>query len=392
MKNLKLTGGLLSAAFVAVLLAFASPDDLMTKLVSQLDKWRSDHPQEKVYLHFDKSSYAVGDDIWFKAYVTIGSKHQLSALSEILNVDLIDENDSVKRSIKLPLSSGLARGDFALADSMKEGNYRIRAYTNWMRNEDEAYFFDKTITVVNSINNNVFTNTSFTYATLNGRQKVSAHITYTDINGEPYAGKEVSYHVELNGRQVAKGKGITDNKGGLDAAFVNNTANMAATGNIITTIKYAEKKTAEKTIIIKAMSNKVDVQFFPESGSLVNGVNSNVAFKAVGADGLGVDVQGTIVDGQNNKVASFSSSHLGMGVFKLNPATGENYKARINFPDGSEGVFDFPKATDDGYVLAIDNQEEDDLTIKITPGRNMMTNPAPTNGLVLVAQSGGEIY
>jgi uncharacterized protein YfaS (alpha-2-macroglobulin family) len=103
----------------------------------------NEHPQEKVYLQFDKPSYAIGDDIWFKAYVTIGNKHQLSALSEILNVDLIDENDSVKRSIKVPLIGGLANGDFALADSMQEGNYRIRAYTNWMRNETMLTFLIK---------------------------------------------------------------------------------------------------------------------------------------------------------------------------------------------------------------------------------------------------------
>src|ERR1700712_5021787 len=132
MKNKQLFAGLLAAVVATAMLSFTGPaDDLLHKMVDQLYKWRADHPQEKVYLQFDKPSYAIGDDIWFKAYVTIGSKHQLSAFSEILNVDLIDENDSVKRSIKLPLSSGLAAGDFALADSMKEGSYHIRAYTNW---------------------------------------------------------------------------------------------------------------------------------------------------------------------------------------------------------------------------------------------------------------------
>ncbi|WP_184550038.1 TonB-dependent receptor [Mucilaginibacter sp. FT3.2] len=393
MKNKQLSIGLLLTVIATAILGFTGPgDDLLHKLVDQLYKWRADHPQEKVYLQFDKPSYAIGDDIWFKAYVTIGSKHQLSALSEILNVDLIDENDSVKRSIKLPLISGLASGDFALADSMAEGNYRIRAYTNWMRNESDAYFFDKTITVVNGINNVVFTKTAFTYSVVNSRQKVNAVINYTNINGEPYVAKEVSYHVALNGKVVFKGKGITDDKGNINADFINTTADMAATGQIITTIKYADKKTAEKIIAVKAVSNKVDVQFFAEGGNLINGVNSKMAFKAVGADGLGVDIKGAVVDDQNQQVATFSSSHLGMGVFKLTPYGGKTYKAHVTYADGSEGVFDLSKGIDNAYALDIDDSFDDDIAVKILPGKDLLDGAAPTSGLILVAQSQGEIY
>jgi hypothetical protein len=203
----RLSVGILITFIIGATLAFIKPDDeLVTKIIAQLDKWRAEHPQEKVYLHFDKPSYAIGEDIWFKAYVTIGSEHKLSAYSETLNVDLIDDKDSVKRSLKLPLTAGLTVGDFALSDTMAEGNYRIRAYTNWMRNEGEAYFFDRTITVVNSISNRVFTKTAYIYSTLNGKQKVTAVITYTDLNGIAYVNKPVNYEVEINGKSISRGK------------------------------------------------------------------------------------------------------------------------------------------------------------------------------------------
>jgi hypothetical protein len=393
MKYKKISLGLLVTVIVTVALGFTGPgDELLGKLVDQLYKWRALQPQEKVYLHLDKPYYAIGDDIWFKAYVTIGSKHQLSAFSDILNVDLIDENDSVKRSIKLPLSSGLANGDFALPDTMQEGNYRIRAYTNWMRNAGEAYFFDKTITIVNGINNTVFTKTNYTYSSQNGKQKVNTVINYTDLSGMPYAGNEVSYRVELNGKTVFKGKGITNDKGNLDVAFINSTNNAAASGFIIANIKLADKKIVTKVVPIKAVSNKIDVQFFPESGNLVNGINSKIAFKAVGADGLGVNIKGNIVDGQNQVVTALGSAHLGMGVFALKPESGKTYKAHIIYEDGSEGDFDLPKATDNAYVLSIDNSKDDDLIVKILPGAGLLNSATPTEGLLLVAQSSGEIY
>ncbi|WP_183564455.1 carboxypeptidase-like regulatory domain-containing protein [Mucilaginibacter sp. SP1R1] len=392
MKYKKVPVVLLIALVSTVILGFKGPgDDLLGKLVDQLYKWRANHPQEKVYLHLDKPYYAVGDDIWFKAYVTIGSKHQLSAFSEILNVDLIDEHDSVKRSLKLPLISGLANGDFALPDTMKEGNYRIRAYTNWMRNEGEAYFFNKTISIVSVIHNTVFTKTAYTYSTQNGKQRVDALINYTDLNGNPYAGNEVTYRIELNNRSVFKSKGVTDDKGNLNASF-STSLNLTASGHIITNIKLTDKRVITRTVPIKAISNKIDVQFFPESGSLVNSIGSKVAFKAVGADGLGTDVKGNIVDEQNQVVTTFNSTHLGMGVFTLRPQSGKSYKAHMVYADGSEGSFDIPKAVDNAYVLSIDNSNNDELAIRILPGAELSNGDTPTGGLMLVGQSGGEIY
>jgi hypothetical protein len=388
----RLSVGILITLVVGATLAFIKPDDeLVTKIIAQLDKWRAEHPQEKVYLHFDKPYYAIGEDIWFKAYVTIGSEHKLSAYSETLNVELIDDKDSVKRSLKLPLTAGLTVGDFALADSMNEGNYRVRAYTNWMRNESDAYFFDKTITVVNGISNRVFTKTAYTYSSLNGKQKVNAVITYTDLNGIAYVNKPVSYEVEINGKSIARGKGITDDKGNLTASFTNNSAVSITSGHISTEVKLDDKHTVLKSIPVKSISNKVDVQFFPESGNLINGVFEKVAFKAVGADGLGVDVKGFVTDDQNNQVATLTQGHFGMGTLNFEPESGKTYKAHITYADGSEGIFDMPKAVDNGYLLSINSIRDDRVFVSIIPGKNAGSGTASLSGLTLIAQSGGEL-
>src|ERR1700756_1491482 len=131
----KVIAGLSLTAIIIFSYGFMSDGPgLIQQLVQQLGKWTANYPVEKVYLQMDKPYYAVGDDIWFKAYVTLGPDHKLSALNNVLNVELIDDRDSVKQRIKLPMVSGLAWGDFALSDTLPEGNYRIRAYTNWMRN------------------------------------------------------------------------------------------------------------------------------------------------------------------------------------------------------------------------------------------------------------------
>ena len=54
----------------------------LNKLIEKSQKVVEDYPFEKVYLHFDKPYYAVGDTIWFKAYVAL-AQDQPSDLSKV---------------------------------------------------------------------------------------------------------------------------------------------------------------------------------------------------------------------------------------------------------------------------------------------------------------------
>lgn len=388
----KIVAGLLLITGFVFTTAFIGPGNgPVQKIVAQLNKWAASNPPEKVYLQFDKPYYSVGDDIWFKAYITLGGLHRLSGLSGVLNVELLDDRDSIKQHIKLPVASGLTWGDFALSDTLAEGNYRIRAYTNWMRNAGEDYFFDRHITIINAINNKVFVKAAYTYTTENGKEKVNTLINYTDGNGAPYAAKEVKYTVELNGKTVAHGKGTTDDKGNVAVNFTNTLNAPFSSGRVVTELVVDKNETITKTIPVKATSANVDVQFFPEGGSLVNAIHSKVAFKAVGADGLGADIKGTIIDDKLNTVATFNSQHLGMGSFMLIPVAGTTYKAHIIFADGSSKDLDLPKAVDKGYVLSIGTDDPDKLNIKVTTGRQLLIDNN-VDTLTLVAQSGGQIY
>src|ERR1700744_2753717 len=79
------------------------PGFAQTQLMSLPNNSQGNNPIyliEKAYLHLDKNFYAPGDTIWFKAYLMAGSIHQLSAISNVLNVELVNDRDSVKQLIK----------------------------------------------------------------------------------------------------------------------------------------------------------------------------------------------------------------------------------------------------------------------------------------------------
>ena len=105
---------------------------------------------EKVYLHIDRDSYYPGDDIWFKAYLVDASDRLLSNHSNNLHVELISPTLKIIDSRIVKMNGGLGNGDFHLTEKLQSGRYRIRAYTNYMRNFDDQLFFNKDITIINS--------------------------------------------------------------------------------------------------------------------------------------------------------------------------------------------------------------------------------------------------
>jgi len=377
---------ILFLTFIGTLAGFARyDDDIIGMVTAQLTKWATTNPQEKVYLHLDKPYYAAGDDIWFKAYVTKGGEHKLSDLSGILNVELIGGQDSVSKAIKLPIIAGMAWGDFKLADSLAEGCYRIRAYTAYMQNAGEDYYFDKEIAIGNAISNTVTAKAGYTFNPIqNNQQKVDAVLTYIDLDGQPEAGKEVTYVVQLSARQTAHGKGITDAKGKLYISYINTAPMQFKSGSIITTVKLSPTQKVIKIIPVTLNTN-TDVQFFPEGGTLINGIRTRVAFKAIAANGLGTEVTGVLIDEQNNEVAAITTDHLGMGSFAFTPQAGRSYTAKLN-----TGIIPLPKTTDEGYVLNVYNNNPDMVTVRVSISE--ATLKKEQNGEInLVVQSGGNI-
>lgn len=106
---------------------------------------------EKVYLHTDRASYTSGEDIWFKAYVVDPSTNLMSVNTNNLHVELISPDSKIVIHRTLQIEAGVGNGDFTLPDTISSGQYRIRAYTNHMRNYDDKFFFIKEITLINPL-------------------------------------------------------------------------------------------------------------------------------------------------------------------------------------------------------------------------------------------------
>ncbi len=267
----------------------------MQQLVSQLGLHL--RTQEKAYLHFDKPYYTPGETLWFKGYLFDALHHVLGYTpSKVLYVDLIDPEGEILAHRQLKIENGTTHGDFTLDPQLPSGNYLVRAYTSWMRNFDEAWFFTKEIPVYE--NTEVF---------------------------------EGSRHAPAD-------------------------------------------------------STLADLQFFPEGGDLIEAVPTQLAFKGISTEGLGVDVRGTIVDDFGNTITPFSSIHRGMGTVFFTPQPGKTYKAIVQLGKSSQS-FPLPKALKSGFGMMVNNSKLNSISVRVVSSADL-----EGENVFLVGQTRGKIY
>ncbi len=117
-------------------------EELIAKTAVTLDEKNYTHLQENLVLHTNKSNYVLGETVWFKTYLTYTNSGFQDAVSKVVYVDLINDEQKIIESKVLSVKNGVSQGDFLLNDKLKNGNYFLRTYTNWQRN-----FGDTTQTV-----------------------------------------------------------------------------------------------------------------------------------------------------------------------------------------------------------------------------------------------------
>lgn len=123
-------------------------------------------------------------------------------------------------------------------------------------------------------------------------------------------------------------------------------------------------------------AEKINVQFFPEGGNLVQGVANQVAFKVTDKRGNSANINGTIYNSRREKVATTQTIHQGMGRFTLTPAEGESYLMEITDEKGKVHPFNLPIAEAKGYAMTVNNMHPQQLEINLAHNGRMDTTRA----------------
>lgn len=248
------------------------------EIKSQFQQYREKVLQEKIYAHLDKNLYLAGEILWFKIYNVDASLHKPLDISKVVYVEILDQDHNAVLQTKLSLKDGTGHGSLVLPQTLNSGNYFFRAYTNWMKNFDADFFFEKNISIINS----------------------------------------------------------------LKSQLVNS----------------------------KNVSAAYDVQFFPEGGNLVEGIESVVGVRTVNQYGIGDGFKGIVLNQSNDTISHFESLKFGIGSFSFHPQPNNQYRAMIQLADGNIFTKELPKVYGQGYVLHLAKKGGAKLQLKIKTSSN----------------------
>ena len=249
---------------------------IFQQYMNQAQTFANNFPREKAYLHFDNTSYYVGDTIWFKAYVTLAGQQIFSQISRPLYVELVDQTGHITDKQIIKLTQGEGNGQFVLPHSMLSGYYEVRAYTRWMLAFSEPQYFSRTFPIYQLTNSDKL------------ERSITTYELSPSMENRPLETKE-----------------------------------------------------------------KLSVRFFPEGGQLVEGVTSQVAFKAESKDEGNIELSGTLYTKEGVEITSFETLHDGMGHFKYTPSA-QPAVAKVDF-QGKKYELTLPQALPNGYVLSTVN-------------------------------------
>lgn len=304
-------------------------------------------PQEKVYLHTDKPYYSAGETIWFKAYLLNATTHFLNARSQFVYVELISQAEELIERIKIRKDSTGFSGYINLEPQFLPGKYVLRAYTNWMRNQPEDYFFKKEIYIGNDIDDRV--SCQAVYGSYNDG-KVPLTLTFTNTFHNALSNEDVK--IKKAWEKVSKNdRPLATNKNGEIKLELDIPEDLSERWLEVEINKPGLNFTQK--IYFPEFENDFDVCFFPESGVFLNNDMQTIAFKAIANDGLSVNVTGRIFNNRGEEVREFSSIHNGMGKISLQTQPGLSYYALIKTEKGLEKRFELPATNEQGAALQL---------------------------------------
>jgi TonB-dependent SusC/RagA subfamily outer membrane receptor len=153
---------------------------------------------------------------------------------------------------------------------------------------------------------------------------------------------------------------------------------------------YYSKEFHKKAKKVAREDKDLDLQFFPEGGDFVNGLETSIAFKAIDQKGRSIDVKGQVYTKKGTLIGDFETSHAGMGKMDFKPVFGEKYYAVVKQDKGGKLKFELPEVLEKGYHLNVDALGKQ-VKVKITTNKVFGNDPVAKT-VYLFVQNGGKIY
>ncbi len=335
--------------YIIYVFLFATKSYAQNLLENEAEVFANATEAEKIYLQLSGTTFNTSETIWFKAIVTDVLDHVPTTKSGVLHVELLDPlNKRILDENLLKISSGVANGFFQLHSSYPEGKYMVRAYTEWNKNFGSDF--------ISSVPINIYR-----LQKIETKPDPISDIVFTkDLNANTFSLSSTISIKELDSLTTDDAMLYIQWEGGKDSILIKQKKKETSV-NVLHSIPLNIPLLNYRLVTKNEVFNKSIVlddeygslQFFPEGGSLVEGLQSVVGFKYLDYRGKGAGIQGKIVDENNTKVAEFKSNALGMGMTVLMPKAEKMYYGVLTTHSGHTFKYALPKVEKTGQVLSL---------------------------------------
>jgi len=150
----------LFSLFVLVLLAdhgvIAAQNRTAEEIQARFKEYCTRVPFEEFFVHTDRDIYVAGEEMWFNSFLFDRQTGKLSSRSKVAYFELLNPDNVPVVQKRLLIQEGICPGSAHLPDTLANGTYTLRIYTNWMKNFLPGNAFMKSIIIINPFRNTGF--------------------------------------------------------------------------------------------------------------------------------------------------------------------------------------------------------------------------------------------
>ncbi len=145
---------------------------------------------ERIYVHSNTTMLLTGESCYYSLYCLNAGNNTSSTISKIAYIEVIDADKKSVLKQKIHLDNGVAQGDFFIPTTLKTGNYKLIAYTNWMLNNNTASFFQQDMVLINPFLQGKSPVSKETLVVKNTNNKVSSNFIALNSDKKSYGNRE----------------------------------------------------------------------------------------------------------------------------------------------------------------------------------------------------------
>ncbi|WP_462258065.1 hypothetical protein [Mucilaginibacter sp.] len=327
---------------------------LLETLKQKLANYATGQPSTALYLHTDKTIYAPGETLWFKAYVLSGTVTD----NKVIYVRLVDENRKLIINDQFGMNKLTGNGELILPDSLREGNYTLFAYTDRMINFSDQDVFTQPIHVIKSIKGGMVAQaTVVDTAKLKPGEEVNINVK-VNIGNDAVTDAKGAYRLYVDGKFLKGGKLATNSTGETQINFIYPHLIPGQRLSLNVNFNRNDDRT-ELNLNLNSQENQVILNAYAEGGHLIAGVNTKLAIRATDINHNPVSAIVILKKGAQ-EIKSVQTNSNGIGIISLIPEAGNLYTLKVA-GNGESKLNNFPKIENKGVSLKVSLQNDKEL-------------------------------